>query len=348
MSVPLRVGLVGYGMAARIFHAPFLRVNPRLRVTHVVERHRQDSLAAFPQATIVRSIEELLSQPVELVVVLTPNASHYEIAAAALRAGKHVVVDKPFTVSSREAGVLIALAKQTGRVLSVFHNRRWDGDFLTVRELVEQESLGRLVELESAFYRYRPVSEQGAWREHPGPGAGLLYDLGPHLIDQALVLFGRPDAVTADLRRLRDPQLVDDCFDIRLHYSGLRVRLKATLLARAPGPRFILHGTHGSYVKFCPDPQEEALKQGQPPDSPGWGTEPESRWGVLYTGEGEAAEERTIATRPGRYHAYYENICDAVEGRTPPAVTAEQARATVRLIEAACESDRQQRTREFE
>jgi len=348
MAEAIGVGLVGYGMAGRVFHAPVITSVGGLRLKKVVERHAAQSRARYPWVEVVRDVDELLrDEGVGLVVVSTPNASHFELARASLAAGKHVVVEKPFTNTSAEAGQLVELARARGRVLSVHHNRRWDGDFLTVKKLLGGGLLGRLVEYESRFDRFRNQPRPGAWREEEGPGGGLLYDLGPHLIDQALVLFGPPRAVTADVSIQREFARTDDNFEVALHYDGLKVTLKAGMLVRGASPRFVLRGAAGSFVKYGLDPQEEALKRGRTPADPGWGAEPEERWGTLDAEAGGLHLKGRVETLAGRYQDYYQNIADAINGRAELAVKPEEAKDTVRIIELAFRSSAERRTVEF-
>lgn len=335
-------------MASQVFHAPLVRAQQRLALTCVLERHGQRSRLRYHYVQIVRSMEELLAHDVELIIIATPNASHYELAAQALESGRHVVVDKPFTLSSAEAGELIAMAEGAGTVLTVFHNRRWDGDFLTLRKLLEEQRLGRVVEFESHFDRYRPQLRAGVWRESQEPGAGSLWDLGPHLLDQAVVLFGTPQAVTAQVGRQRQGAQADDSFTILLHYAGLTATLKAGMLVREPGPRFTVHGTLGSYVKHGLDPQEEALKNGRSPQERDWGREPEDRWGILNSERNGHGVRQRYPTLPGRYQDFYTNVCDAISKGTPPPVRAEEAQTVVRLIELAYQSSQERRTVELD
>lgn len=336
----LRVGLVGYGLAGRVFHAPLIHANPNLELTHIVQRHGEEARQKYPQAEILRDVDTLLAQKsVDLVVVATPNASHFDIGARALREGKHVVVDKPFSITSSDAEALIDLAQRSGCVLSVFQNRRWDGDFLTVREILEQQLLGRLVAYESRFDRFRPALKN-AWRDQDGPGSGVLFDLGSHLIDQAVVLFGPPATIYADLRRQRDSAVAVDDFEVHLGYSNLKVTLKAGSLVCEPSPRFVLNGTAGSYTKFGLDPQEEALKQGCSPAKSCWGEEPPEAWGTLTRWDGGTAREKR-PTLPGRYPDYYSNVYRAITGGEELAVKPKQARDVIRLIELAQQSARE-------
>lgn len=342
------VGLIGYGMAARVFHAPVIESVPRLRLKKVFARRGDEARERYPQVEVVRDAAALLrDEEITLVVVATPNASHFELARDSLLAGKHVVVEKPFTNTSDEARQLIELAGERERLISVHHNRRWDGDFLTVRSVVASGLLGRLVEYESHFDRFRNRPRPNAWREDEGPGSGILYDLGPHLIDQALVLFGRPHAVTADIRAQRDFAKADDNFELLLDYDALKVTLKAGMLVRERGPRFILHGTEGSFVKHGLDPQEEALKRGLTPSEPHWGEEPRELWGRLNTLLGGLHFEGRVETLAGRYQAFYENVADAIAGRAELAVKPEEAFDTIRLVELAIESGERRCTLPF-
>jgi scyllo-inositol 2-dehydrogenase (NADP+) len=342
------VGLVGYGMASRVFHAPVIESVPRLRLRKIVERRGDESRGRHAGAETVREFDEVVrDEEIELVVVATPNDSHFELARRALVAGKHVVVEKPFANTSVEARELTALAREQNRVISAHHNRRWDGDFLTVGKILEGGLLGRLVEYESHFDRYRNEPRRGAWREAEGPGGGVLYDLGSHLIDQALVLFGTPLEVTADVRTEREFAKAVDSFDVSLGYERLRVRLRASMLAREPGPRFRLRGVEGSYVKRGLDPQEEALKLGLKPTAPNWGEEPEESWGVINTRAGGVHLRGRVETLAGDYAAYYRNVADAIRGRAELIVKPEEATNTIRVIELAMESSASKRTLSF-
>jgi len=341
----INVGLVGYGLAGRVFHAPVIQSVPGLRLKKVVERHADESSKRYPEVEVVRNVAALLKDDeIDLVVITTPNTSHFENARDALLAGKHVVVEKPFTNTSAEALKLIDLAKQQNRMISVHQNRRWDGDFQTVKRLLDQKLLGRLVEYESHFDRFRNTRQPGAWREEDGPGTGILFDLGSHLIDQAQVLFGLPQSITADIRIQRDFARTPDNFELILHYEGLKVTLKAGMLVREPGPRFILHGTEGSFVKYGLDVQEDALKQGVTPGAPRWGEEPEELWGTLKTQIGELHMDGRIETIPGSYQSYYENLVKAINGEAELIVKPEEAMNTIRIIELAMESSQKRAT----
>ncbi len=341
----IQVGLVGFGIAGRYFHAPVINAVSGLRLAAIVQRSGNTAAETCPDLHVVRSVEDLLAiDEIGLVVVATPNTTHAVIARRCLEAGRHVIIDKPIATTSSEAGPLIELARQAGRLLGVYHNRRWDGDFLTIRRLLADGACGRPVMFESHFDRYRPGLRPAAWRERAEPGSGVLFNLGSHLVDQAVALFGLPEAVTADVRLEREGAAADDAFDVMLHYPQMRALLRGTMLACQPGPRFVLHGTDGTYVKHHVDPQEERLKGGETAGAAGWGEEPPERWGVLTRcPHGEVIRE-PVATEAGDYRRYYENIRDAIHGRATLAVTPEQALDVVRLLEVAQESSRHRRT----
>lgn len=343
MNSPINVGLVGFGMSSRVFHAPLIHANPDLRLAQIVQRHGDEAAQAYPQSRIVRDLDAMLADSsVELVVVATPNTSHFEIAERALTAGKHVVVDKPFTITTRDADELIELSRKTGRVLSVFQNRRWDGDFLTVKEILNKNLLGRLAEFESRYDRFRPAVNPNKWREQLLPGSGVLYDLGSHLIDQSLVLFGRPRGIYADVRRQRDGAVADDSFVLSLEYPQLRVMLKSGTLVCEPSPRFVLYGTGGSYVKYGLDPQEEALKNGASPAQQNWGAESTDAWGIHTQCDG-AIERSRYPTLAGCYPNYYTNVARAIRGEEELIVKPGQAREVIGLIELAQQSSAEKR-----
>ena len=341
----IQVGLVGFGIAGRCFHAPVIRAVPGLRLSAILQRSGNTAAEVYPDVRVVPTVEDLLAlDEVGLVVVATPNTTHAGIARRCLEAGRHVVIDKPFAPTASDAAPLIELARQTGRLLSVYHNRRWDGDFLTVQRLLADGACGRPVMFESHFDRYRLGLRPGVWRERAEPGSGVLFDLGSHLVDQAVALFGLPEAVTADVRLEREGAVVDDAFEVMLHYPRMRALLRGTMLACEPGPRFVLHGTNGTYVKRHVDPQEERLKAGETAGGAGWGQEPSDRWGTLTRCSGGDAVRELVATAAGDYRGYYENIRDVIHGRATLAVTPQQALEVVRLLELAQESSRQRRT----
>jgi scyllo-inositol 2-dehydrogenase (NADP+) len=345
----IHAGLIGFGLAGRVFHAPMIRAVPGLRLSAILERRGDEAQQRYPDVRVVRSLDEMLAiESIRLIVVATPNTSHYDIAAQCLQAGRDVVVDKPFATTYAEAAELVRIANGSGRLLTVFHNRRWDGDFRTVCTLVKNGTLGdRIVLFESHFERYRPHLRPGAWRESADPGSGILFDLGPHLIDQVLVLLGPPLAITADVRSEREGAAADDAFDIVLHYPESRAVLRSTMLACEPGPRFIVHGTHGSYLKHGLDPQEEALARGETPNGNTWGLDPEERWGTLTIAENGSAKRALLATEAGDYRLFYINVRDAIVSGAPLEVTPEQALTVMQLLELARRSSAERRTIDF-
>src|SRR5215469_1051781 len=347
------VAVIGFGLAGRVFHAPFVSAVPGLRLEAIVQRRGDEAAKAYPKARILRSVDEALKDAaIQLIVVGTPNETHYDLAEQALTAGKHVVVDKPFAASSAEARELIELAAGKKLVLAPFHNRRWDGDFLTVRKLLGSGELGRLVTFESHFDRFRPLPREATWKETGNAANGMLFDLGPHLVDQALSLFGIPAALTASVRRDRDTTDIEDAFDITLHYPRLLAHCRATMLAAEPAPRFLLHGTHGSFRKYGVDPQEPALVGGAtvPPvgDSRQWLGEDASAWGTLAIAPNPADPGHLIRTpvrtEPGDYRGYYSNVRDAINGTAPLAVTPEDGYRVICLLELARQSSSEGRT----
>lgn len=334
------VGLIGYGLAGAVFHAPLITSNARLRLRAVVSSRAAQVQRELPGVRATTTAELLRDPDIELVVIATPNATHFDLARSALHAGKHVVVDKPFTTSVSEAETLIALATERGRALSVFHNRRWDGDFLTVRQLLAERRLGTVWFCESRFERFRPSIRRG-WREQAEEGSGVLFDLGSHLIDQALLLFGLPEAITADVLAQRPGARVDDYFHVVLEYGRLRVLLHAASLVRDPGLRFVVHGDAGSFSKPGLDPQEQALKDGARPGMPGWGCDAPEHYGRFVTAE---SRRESVPTVPGAYEQFYEGMAACILEGAPPPVSAREARNVIWLIEAAMRSASDRRT----
>ncbi|WP_317202592.1 oxidoreductase [Janthinobacterium sp.] len=332
----IKTGLVGYGFAGSTFHAPILTAVDALELTAVASSKPELVHQDWPAATVYADAAQLYADPaIELVVIAAPNEAHFGLAHAALLAGKHVVVDKPFTISSAEAETLIACAKEKGRVLSVYHNRRWDADFLTLKTLLDSGALGRVSSFESHFDRFRPDIKQ-RWRESTAPGGGLLYDLGPHMLDQALQLFGAPQRLFADTALLRDGAAAVDYFHLVLYYERMRVVLQAGCLVAAPTARFAVHGDKGSFIKFGLDTQEDALKAGERPGNPNWGHDPVH--GVLYLTDPAQESRQQVQMLDGGYQHYYRGIADAIRHGAPAPVAAEDALATIRLIEAALRS----------
>jgi predicted dehydrogenase len=340
----INVGLIGFGFGGRVFHAPMISAVEGLRLTAILQRTKpnaSDVETLYPEARIVRSVEEMLAIPeIELITVTTPNKTHFEIAKKCLEAGKNVVIDKPFAATLSEARELADLARARGRILSVYQNRRWDSDFLTVQKLVRDGVLGRIVIFEAHYDRFRPELRAGSWKEKAEPGTGILFDLGAHLLDQALVLFGKPAEIFADVRREREGTVVDDAFDVTLFYARMRILMRSTLMATVAGPRFIVNGDRAKFVKYGLDPQEEALIAGQQPGGYYWGRESEILAGTLTLANGE---EKKVLSLAGDYRKYYENVRDAILGKAPLAVTPEQGIEVMMALELAAESSRQGR-----
>jgi scyllo-inositol 2-dehydrogenase (NADP+) len=336
----IEVGLIGYGLAGRAFHAPVIRAVAGLHLAAILERTGNEAAEKYPDVRIVRSMEELLAiREIRLVVIATPNDTHAPLARECLAAGRDVLVDKPFATTLAEAKSLVEFAKNAGRLITVYQNRRYDGDFQAIRTLVADGTLGRIVRFETTYDRYRPQLKPGAWRETTRAGSGILFDIAPHLIDHALVLFRLPEAVTADLRIERENAVADDAFDILLHYPrGMRAALRSSILAAAPRPRFVLHGTQSSFVKQTFDPQENNLRHGNIPQDGAWGAEPEENWGVLTVPEGDKYMQRRIPSASCDYRDYYANLRDALLGKAALAVTPEWALNAMRLLEMAQES----------
>ena len=338
----IKTALCSYGMSGVVFHGPLLKAHAGFEIVKILERNKAESSGKHSGAVIVRNYQAILEDPkVELVIVNTPDHLHRDMAGRALKAGKHVVVEKPFTLSSEDADELIALASEKGVLLTVFQNRRWDGDFLSVKNLIQSGKLGRLVDYESHFDRYR-TEIQESWKDR-STGTGTLYNLGSHLVDQALQLFGMPEHLYCDSRILRDGAHTDDSYDLFLHYPGFKCMLRSSYLVREPGPRFILHGTRGSYLKWGIDPQEDALKAGGSPGSAGWGEEAEANWGIVNAMEGDAFIKGKYPTMPGNYLAFYENLYKAIREHAPLSVLPEEARDVIRIIEAAYLSSREKK-----
>jgi len=357
-SKEIKTAVIGFGLAGRVFHAPFVNAVPGLELSAIVQRHGDEAARAYPGAKILRSVEEALASDAELIVVGTPNETHYELAKQCLEAGKHVVVDKPHVSTSEEALALAKLAAEKKLLLAPFQNRRWDGDFLTVKALLLQRAFGRLTSFESHFDRYRPIPRNGTWKEAGHPANGMLFDLGPHLVDQALALFGPPQSITASVRTDRDGSQIEDAFDITLHYPRMLARCSATMIAADPSPRFHLHGTSGSYRKYGVDPQEPALvggakvprlvERGRSSESDNWLREDSAMWGLLTLapdpGDPRSLVTHEVETEPGDYRGFYVNVRDAIRGVDTLAVTAEDGYRTIKLLELARESSAAERT----
>ncbi len=335
MNTPIRTALVGYGSVAEKMHAPLISVCPDLDFVAVVERNGNRCEDKFPNVRTFRSLEALLEADfADLICITTPNEFHFPMAKQCLLAGKHVVVDKPVTIFSHEAEELEKIAIEKKLICSVFHNRRYDGDFRTLQKLVADQTLGNLVYLESHFDRFRPTVSEN-WREKDVPGNGITYDLGSHLIDQVVLLFGKPDSIFADIQKQRKNAIADDYFDILLFYPGFKARVTAGVLINVPTPKFLLLGEKGSYQKYFLDVQEQAFKDGMKPEGSNWGLEPEERWGKLFL-ENETIPYETLN---GDYRIFYQNVADAILRSKPLQVTLPHTISVLKLIESAFKSN---------
>lgn len=339
----LRVVVIGYGLAGAVFHAPLIDATPGMTVAGIVTNNperEEHALRDYPNAVVLSSPDEIWRHPsrYDLVVVAAPNRAHVSLALAAIEAGLPVVVDKPMAASATEAERMIAAAQEKGVLLTVFQNRRWDNDFLTVRHIIDAGLLGSIDRFESRFERYRRVPRLQAWREFPAPeeAGGLLYDLGSHLIDQAIQLFGNPTRVYAEVERRRPGALVDDDTFVALHFAGGEIaHLWMSSVARIQGPRVRLSGLFGTYEKWGLDPQEPDLVAGMRPGDPQWGHEPRDRWGRLSTEVNGLHFDTPLETLPGSYEQFYVQLRDALIMDGPPPVDPAGVVSALHVIEAA-------------
>jgi len=339
MQNEIVTGIVGYGLSGRVFHAPFIHIHPGFRLKSVVERNSALSGLRYPYVQVVSDYHQLIDDPeIELIVVAVPNIFHYQMVKDSLEAGKHVVVEKPFTPTSEEGLKLIKISEKTGKKILVFHNRRWDGDFKTLKKITGQKLVGEIMEFEAHFDRFTPVRTRAAWRDEPKPASGVLYDLGPHLIDQALVLFGLPHEIYADIRYQRKNTRVDDYFHIELYYDSFKAILKAGVFVKEGGPRYILHGSKGSFIKYGIDPQEAQLKSGMMPVGESWGTEDPELYGLLHTEIGQTIFKGKITTERGNYGGFYQNVYETLISGNEMEVTPHQAVNVISVIEHAFKS----------
>lgn len=342
MSKPIKVAIIGYGYASKTFHAPFLGILEGYDLTTISSSDPSKVKADWPNIHVAASPEAVFAdKDIELVVIPTPNDTHFPLAQAALAAGKHVVVDKPFTLDVSQAEQLKQQAEQAGKLLSVYHNRRWDSGFLTVKKILEEGKLGDIKYYESHFDRYRPLVRQ-RWREADIPGAGIWYDLGPHLLDQVLQYFGRPLGINVDLAMIRPNAQAVDYFHAVLQYADKKVVLHATTLAAAPTPIYVIHGMNGSYVKYGLDPQEDCLKAGQRPEGTDWGVD--TNMGSVTLSQGDELITQSWPNQRGNYGGYYQGIYDAIRHGKPNPVTPSEAIDIMKLIEAGIRSAKEKRT----
>jgi scyllo-inositol 2-dehydrogenase (NADP+) len=339
------VGLIGFGLGGKAFHAPVIAAVSGLRLAAVLQRRESTAADIYPGVKVVRTLEQLLAiDSIKLVAISTPNDTHFSYVKACLEADRDVVVDKPFTTTLAEAKELAELARKRGRRLTVYQERRLDGDFSTLKKLIANGELGRLVHYQETFDRCR-AQVRDSWKEKVGPGCGVFFDLAPHLIDHALVLFGEPEALLADIRIERDAGENADAFDVTFYYpQGFRAVISSTTLAPVARPHFRVRGTRGEFIKQGLDPQEALLRAGQPMGGESWGLEKPEEWGTLSVIEGDQKiTERSVPTLPGDYRVFYENVRDVMLGKATPVVTLEEAQRVMYALELAEESSTQRR-----
>ena len=348
----IRTGIIGYGLSGRVFHAPFIDVVDGYKLSKIsTSNPGRQALAKerYPSAEIVATPENIIEDPdIDLVIVTSPNTDHFRQAKEVLLSGKHVVVEKPFTIDVAEADELIEISKKQNKILTVYHNRRFTSDTKTVKKLLCSSILGDIVDYETHFDRFRANPKSGvAWREEALPGSGIFYDLGSHLIDQALWFFGMPESVTANINHQRSWAKTDDHFDVRLHYHNFTATLKSGMICRIPGPTYMLHGTNGSFVKYGLDVQEATLDSGAKPIGKDWGKEPEEIWGTINAEYKGVKIQGKVKSEQGDYKDYFINLRDTIAGKAELAVKPEEARNVMLIIELAFQSNKEKRTIEI-
>ena len=349
MKQNIHTGIIGYGLSGRVFHAPFINIVDGFSLSKISTSDPNKTKLAkkrYPHTIIVSEAQNIVNDPdIDLVIITSPNTVHFHWAKEALLANKHVVVEKPFTTTFAEAEELVELSKKQNKILTVYHNRRFTSDTKTVNKILNSGLLGDVVDYEAHFDRFRSEAKPGrVWREEPLPGSGVFYDLGSHLIDQSLYLFGMPQAVTAHIKTMRPWAKTDDSFDVKLHYSTHTSTIKSMMLAKIPGPTYQIHGTKGSFVKYGLDVQEEHLNKGAVPNTSDWGTEPESIWGTLKVEHEGLEMSSIIESEKGDYRDYFINLRDAIWGKCDIGVTAEEGANVMKIIELALQSDKEKRT----
>lgn len=335
----VKAAVIGYGLGGEVFHAPMAQA-VGMEISYIMtsnESRAQNAKLRYPNVVITNNYEQILSDnDINLIIISTPNEAHFPLASKALEVGKNVVIDKPLTINSQEADALIAIAKKNGCILASFQNRRFDSDFMTIEKLIKSNRFGKIVRFESNMDRWRPSLKSDAWREEKRPGAGVWYDIGAHLVDQALCLFGFPKSIYGRIVCEREGANVDDAFDVDLEYDGFLVRLGSSCLTLTPRPRFLIEGTEGALIKYGKDLQEDTLKSGIMPTENGvWGAEPFDFWADYTNKEGEVAK---VPSENGDYRLIYNNIKEAIDNNEPLLVEAEQSRNVIRVIELALES----------
>ncbi len=344
MIQPIHTALCSFGMSGHLFHAPFIHVNPKFYLYGVLERTKTLAQEKYPDIITFRTLEALLADPkIELVILNTPNITHFEFAKQIINSGKHLVVEKPFTATTAQANALIALANKKNVLLSVYHNRRYDSDFLTVKKILNQGSLGAIVDAELHYDRFESGLSYKAHKESPTEAVGSLYDLGSHIIDQSLQLFGMPKCIFAHINSFRQHSKVADYFDLKLFYHNHTVTLKSSYFVREPLPAYIFHGTKGSFIKTKSDIQEGELQKEKKPMDPEWGIEPDSEKGLLHIMKDGKSHKELITSEKGNYMAYYDAIYETIRKNKPLPVTPHEAMQVIQIIEAAIKSDTEKR-----
>lgn len=335
----IKTGIASFGLSGSVFHAPFIHTNDAFELTAICERSKNEASKTYPYVRIVRSFDELLADAsIELIIVNTPDITHYDYCRAALEANKHVIVEKPFVFTVAEGETLIRIAAERNRMLSVFQNRRWDGDFMTLRELMESNKLGRIVEFRARFQRFRPQITS-TWKERSDRFVGIVYNLGPHLVDQALCLFGKPTGVFAQIKKQRTGSQIDDYFHITLMYPHVQVVLTAGMLVKQPTETMVLHGTNGSFVKHGIDPQEEQLKGGMLPTNAAYGLDAPENYGTLVYEENGETIRQAIATKGGNYKHYFDAVAQCIRAQAEAPISAVENLLVIRILEAAYQSE---------
>jgi predicted dehydrogenase len=343
MITKIKTGIASYGLSGRVFHAPFIHANEAFELTAICERSKNEASKTYPYVKIVSSFDELISDAsLELIIVNTPDVTHYDYCKAALEAGKHVIVEKPFVFTVAEGEELIQLAAQKGRMLTVFQNRRWDGDFMTVRKVLNENKLGRIVEFRAGFQRFR-TQIADTWKERNDSFVGIVYNLGPHLVDQAICLFGKPTGVFAQIKKQRDGSQIDDFFHIILKYSDMQVTLTAGMLMKEPIASFVLHGTKGSFIKPGIDPQEDQLKGGMLPTDEVYGFDTPEMYGTLVLDENGETIRETVETIRGDYRLYFDAVANSIRQQQAPPISPAENLLVIRILEAAYQSNDENR-----
>jgi predicted dehydrogenase len=338
MTTKIKTGIASFGLSGRVFHAPFIHANEAFELTAICERSKNEAIETYPYVKIVRSFDELIADSeLELIIVNTPDVTHYDYCRAALEAGKHVIVEKPFVFKVAEGEELIRLATEKDRMLTVFQNRRWDGDFRTIHKVLNENKLGRIVEFRAAFQRYRTYIAD-SWKERNDRFVGIVYNLGPHLVDQAICLFGKPTGVFAQIKKQRDGSLIDDFFHIILIYNNMQVTLTAGLLMKEPIASYVLHGTKGSFIKYGIDPQEDQLKGGMLPTDALYGLDKPELYGALVLDENGETKKEITETLRGDYRLYFDAVSQSIRQQIAPPISPSENLLVIQILEAAYES----------